>query len=160
MPDNHIATDVTSVDARFMYWGTSKSGDNVTGKKLSVPFPSDGTFETSRAVNSARNANNVVVGQMVGRAVDKQNMSWNVLPCNTWWRINRYLEANGMFFYCKYFAHNVGKWRIRRFYCGDISCDPYKIDASTGIPAFYRNCKLDVIDMGEKYSHTVSSVPL
>lgn len=150
-------TDVKTMDPRFLYIGTGVSGGNIAGDVLAVPFPSSGAFESSRAVNSARNINNVVVGQMIGRAVDKQNMSWTVMPCSYWWSINRWLESHGMFFYCKYFAHNVGKWRIRKFYCGDPKCEPYKIDAATGIPAFYRNCSINVIDVGDDETYTLST---
>ena len=153
-------TQPPSVDPRFIYFGTAVSGNNLSGNTISIPFPSTGTFETARAVNSARNANNVVVGQMVGRSVDKQNMTWSVLPKETWWGINRWIETNGMFFYCKYFAHNTGKWMIRRFYCGDPKCDPFKIDADTGYPAVYLNCTLNVIDMGEDFSRVVSTAPI
>lgn len=153
-------TQPPKIDPRFMYWGSGISNGDLSGNTIAISFPSDGAFQTQRAVNSARNAYNVVVGQMVGRSVDKQNMTWSVLPREQWWRINRWLEANGMFFYCKYFSHNVGKWMIRRFYCGDITCDPYKIDAVTGIPAVYRNCTVNVIDMGDDTSVTVSTVPI
>ena len=158
MPYN--STDVRTPDPRFMYLGTGVSGTQLTGNVLAIPFPSEGEFETARAVNSARNADNVVVGQMVGRSVDKQSMKWSVLKRETWWRINRWLEANGMFFYCKYFAHNTGKWMIRRFYCGDPKCSPFKIDAATGVPALYRDCSLNVIDVGSSDSVVVSTQPI
>lgn len=147
-------------DARFMYISDAISGNDLSGNILAVPFPSDGPFETARAVNAARNANNVVVGQMVGRSVDKQSMTWSVLAREKWWEINRWIEAHGMFFYCKYFSHNTGKWMIRRFYCGDPKCLPFKVNASTGIPAFYRECTLNVIDTGSDTSITVSTVPI
>ena len=153
-------TDPPRIDSRFIYFGTGVSGNNLTGNTLALPFPSSGPFETSRAVNSGRNANNVVVGQMVGRSVDKQSMTWNVLPVQKWWEINRWIETNGMFFYCKYFSHNVGKWMIRRFYCGDPKCSPFKIDPSTGVPDVYLDCSLNVIDMGESFSRVVSTVPI
>lgn len=157
MPSStRIATQVPDGDPRFIYIGSGVSSGTLVGNVIGVPFPSEGTFETQRAVNAARNASNVVVGQMVGRSADKQNMTWSVLKRENWWRLNRWLESNGMFFYCKYFAHNTGRWMIRRFYCGDVSCDPYKIDADTGVPAFYRNCTLNVIDMGASYSYVVS----
>lgn len=159
MPDR-VRTDPPRVDPRFLYISPSVSGGELSGDILAVPFPSKATFETARAVDSARNANNVVVGQMVGRAVDKQSMTWNVLPCASWWRINRWLESHGMFFYVKYFAHNTGKWMIRRFYCGNPKCDPFKIDPENGVPDVYTNCSINIIDMGESYSRTVSTVPI
>ena len=153
-------TQPPSYDARFIYLGTQVTNGDLSGNILAIPFPSSGEFETSRAVNAARNANNVVVGQMVGRSVDKQSMSWSVLAREKWWEINRWIEANGMFFWCKYFAHNYGVWRIRRFYCGDPKCEPFKIDANTGIPEMYRNCSINVIDMGDETTVTISTVPI
>lgn len=160
MSYRYVPSDVRTPDPRFMYIASSVSNGQLVGDVLAIPFPSDGEFETARAVNSARNADNVVVGQMVGRSVDKQNMKWSVLQCETWWRLNRWLESHGMFFYCKYFAHNTGQWMIRRFYCGDPKCSPFKINAENGVPAFYRDCSVNVIDMGEAYSYIVSSRPV
>lgn len=143
-----------------MYWGTGVSGTSLSGNVVAIPFPSEGVFETERAVDAARNASNVVVGQMVGRSADKQNMKWGALPCSKWWEINRFLEDNGMFFYCKYFAHNVGKWMIRRFYAGSPKCGPFMIDADTGVPSFYTECEVNVVDTGSSYSITVSTEPI
>lgn len=135
-----------TIDPRFMYWGSSK-GD----RDLAIPFPSSssGVFETSRAVDSARNANNVVVGQMVGRSVAKQNMTWAALPCDIWWEMNNWVEEHGMFFWCHYFDHCRGRWDDRRFYCGNFKCTPSMVDPDTGIPKYYKSCSVNVIDTGE-----------
>ena len=133
-----------TIDSRFMYWSTSEGGTD-----LAVPFPSSGAFETARIVDSARNANGVVVGQQIGRSNDKQNMSWNVLPTTKWWEMNQFIEDNGLFFWCHYFNHNLGSWYDRWFYCGNFSCEPTMVDASTGIPKYYLNCSVNVIDTGE-----------
>lgn len=148
------------IDPRFMYWGTGYNNTSLTGDIIAIPFPSEGPFETSRAVDAARNAQNVVVGQMVGRAVDKQSMKWFALPCEKWWEINRWLEAHGMFFYAKYFAHNTGRWMIRRFYCGDPKTNPYIIDPGNGEPRFYVECELNVIDTGNDVNIIVSEVAI
>ena len=134
------------IDPRFMYWAKAKGGTTVA-----IPFPSfdSGVFEVSRAVSSGRNANGAVVGQMVWRSVSKQNMSWTVLPNTKWWEMNQFVESNGMFFWCHYFDHSTGVWRDRKFYCGDFSCQPFGVNPSTGVPQFYRNCSVNVIDMGE-----------
>ena len=133
------------MDRRFIYIGVSSSKLN-----LKVPFPTSGkaAFETSRFVDSTRNANGVVVGQQVGRSIDKQNMAWAVMDCEIWWEINRYIERNGMFFYCKYFSHNFGEWRTRKFYCSDFKCTPALVDPSTGKPTYYKDCSFNVIDVG------------
>lgn len=136
---------VRTDDARFMYFGTSEK--NFT---LALPFPTWGSaaFETERTVDAARNANNVVVGQMVGRSIDKQKMKWENMPREKWWEINRWLETNGMFFWCRYFSHNSGEWKVRRFYCGNIKCEPAYVDPDTGMPAFYSSAEFNVVDTG------------
>ena len=129
-----------NMDRRFIY---------IDG--IGVPFPSKGkgVFETSRMVNSARNVKGAVVGQQVGRSVRKQNMEWSVMDCDTWWQINRHFEQSGLFFSCKYFAHDIGEWQTRNFYVSDVKCTPYMIDPQTGIPEFYTDCSFNVIDMGD-----------
>ena len=155
-----MSTQPPKIDPRFIYLGTAISNNDLSGNRIAISFPSEGPFQTSRAVNAARNINGAVVGQMVGRSIDKQNMTWKVLKRELWWSINRFFETNGMYFYCKYFAHNVGKWLIRRFYCGDVSCEPYKINANDGVPDVYLNCTVNVIDMGEDDTIVVSTMPL
>lgn len=135
-------------DGRFMQIGTSST--NLT---LEVPYPSigQGVFLTSRMVDSGRNANGAVVGQMVGRSVDKQSMGWSAISCEKWWEINRFLEDNGLFFYCRYFNHNTGEWKVRRFYAGDPQVEPRNLDPETQVPrdGVYYNATLNVIDCGE-----------
>jgi len=134
------------IDPRFMYWGRSK-GD----QDMAVPFPSLGSapFVTSRNVDAGRNVKGVVVGQQVGRSISKQSMTWKALPCEKWWEMNRWIEQNGMFFWCHYFDHNLGRWEDRRFYCGDFTCNPFAVEPDTGIPRFYLDCSVNVIDTGE-----------
>lgn len=78
----------------FLYLGSSPSTDR-TNYTVRVPYPTRGSaaFETSRMVDSARNANGEVVGRQVGRSLDKQNMAWDQMPCETWWALNRFFEA-------------------------------------------------------------------
>ena len=135
-------------DGRFMQIGISPS--DLT---LQVPYPSigQGLFQTSRMVDAGRNANGAVVAQQIGRSVDKQNMGWTVISCEKWWEINRWLEEHGMFFYCRYFNHNTGVWKVRMFYAGDPQVEPRNLDPETQIPrdGVYYNATLNVVDMGE-----------
>lgn len=133
------------LDCRFIYFGTAPGNYS-----LALPFPSIGkaVFETERTVDAGRNANNVVVGQMVGRPINKQNMGWDRIPAAKWWEINQWLEANGMFFWCRYFAHDVGQWRERQFYCGNVSCEPRDVNPDTGMPTYYVDATFNIIDSG------------
>ena len=133
-----------TVDARFMYWSTQKGGTD-----LAVPFPSEGVFETIRFVDQARNALGVVIGQQVGRSVDKQNMKWGLLTPAKWWEMNNFVEDHGLFFWAHYFSHNLGVWKDRWFYCGNPACTPLMINPATGLPLWYVDCSFNVIDTGE-----------
>ena len=126
-------------------------GPTPSNMTLEIPYPDQGKamFETSSFVDSGRNANGAIVGQQVGRSIDKQNMGWSVLDAETWWAMNNWIEKNGMFFYCRYFSHNFGEWRTRRFYCSDFKAEPGFLNPDTGKPEFYMNCSFNVIDVGE-----------
>lgn len=132
----------------FMFWGLSESSLN-----LQVPFPTSGTFETSRKAQTQNSADGSVVAQMIGRSRDKQTMVWDVMDCETWWAINNWLETNGMVFYCRYFNFNLGVWCLRRFYVENPSCEPYRPTGNSGridygMPRFLQNCQLTVMDLG------------
>lgn len=129
----------------FMYWGTS--ADSQT---FAVPYPAydSSVFETQRLVDSMRNNYGEVVATQVGRSSDKQNMSWKVLSPSVWWEMNNFLEANGMFFWCRYFSFNTGTWKVRQFYVGDISAQPFMVSETTHRPKYMRECNMNVIDMG------------
>jgi hypothetical protein len=134
----------------FMYWGLTSSS-----LTLSVPYPTSGTFETSRKAQTQESADGSIVAQVIGRSRDKQTLSWDVMDCTKWWEINQWLETNGMFFYCRYFNFNRGVWQTRKFYAESPSCEPYKPcsnqqSQSYGMPRFLTNCSLTVIDMGSE----------
>lgn len=132
----------------FMYWGVTL--DSLDSE---VPFPSSGTFETSRKAQTQESANGAIVAQVIGRSRDKQTLTWDIMDCKTWWNINNWLEENGMFFYCKYFNFNRGIWQTKKYYVESPSCEPYKPSSNQeseyyGMPKFLINCKLVVVDMG------------
>lgn len=135
------------IETGFLYLG---DGADVTETHyaVKVPYPDKGPFATSRMVDAARNAEGELVGRMVGRSLDKQELRWDSIPCEDWWRMNRWFEAGHFSFYCRYFSHNVGRWQTRRFYLGDVKCEPDLVDPGTGRPAFYRSAAFSVIDCG------------
>ena len=54
----------------FMYWGVT-----LDSLDLEVPFPSSGTFETSRKAQTQESANGAIVAQVIGRSRDKQTLT-------------------------------------------------------------------------------------
>ena len=133
----------------FLYWGSS-SATSRENYEIAVPYPTLGSalFETSRMVDSARNARGEMVGRQVGRSIDKQNMAWSKLSCEVWWRMNRWIEAGHFTFYCHYFNFNLGRWETRLFYVSDMKCSPYLIDPASGMPDFVTDASVNVIDCG------------
>lgn len=114
------------------------------------PYPNAGLeFQDVTAVNSSRNANNVMVGQVVGRRQQKiNNLEWLSLPAAVWAQILQ--EFEGFYFTCTYpdMVHNC--WTTRKMYPGDRSAQPGHIDPETGLPDTYKHCKVNLIDVGEE----------
>lgn len=133
----------------FLYFGASPNTSK-TNYAIKVPYPTLGKapFTTSRLVDSARNANGTMVGRMVGRSIDKQEMGWDVISCALWWEMNRWFENNHFTFYCHYFNFNTGKWLTRLMYISDVAVSPEFINAATGEPEYLRNASVNVIDCG------------
>lgn len=131
-----------SINPKFMY--LSAGGDTVA-----VPYPAhdSGIFETSTMVDSGRNTDGVLVSQVIGRPIAKQNMKWSVLPNEKWWEMNQFWEEH-FTFQCQYFDYNYGDWRNREFYCGDRKAKPFGVNSDTGIPLYMTNCECNVIDTG------------
>lgn len=113
------------------------------------PAPDHGLeFIDTTVVNSSRNTNAVVVGQVVGRRQQKiNNLVWHRLPADVWSQI--LLEFEGFYFMCTYpdMVHN--RWTTRKMYPGDRSAKPNHVDPETGLPDEYKMCKVNIIDVGE-----------
>lgn len=139
----------------FIYLGTTP-----TSREIEVPYPNVGNapFETQVGVDSARNANYVVVAQQLGRPNEKQSMKWNAMLPEKWWEINRFVNEHFMF-YCTFFSFNEGVWKVRTFYRGNATANPYKIDQLTGRPFLMLDCSLNVIDTGKEENYTFEPDP-
>lgn len=102
----------------------------------------------STIVDSARNANAVVVGQVVGREQQKlDNLYWGHLDAATWSAILR--EFNNFYVTVTYPDMVNNTWTTRKMYPGDRSATPYRLDPNTGLPSEYINCKVNLIDCGD-----------
>ena len=123
----------------------------VNGKEFPMPYRGlNGQVELQVAtiVDSARNANGVVVGQKVGRDIQKINaLEWKYLDAATW---SEMLQAFSNFFVTVTYPDMVtNSWTTRKMYPGDRSALPYRIDENTHLPISYVNCKVNIIDVGE-----------
>lgn len=115
-----------------------------------VPFPypdkDSGLQSVQTIVDSARNANGIMVGERIGRDMGKIELTWSVLTPETW---SEMLKLFGNFtFNLRYLDMVTNDWVTRTFYVGDRSAQPFMCDPETGRPKYYLNCKANVIDVG------------
>lgn len=114
------------------------------------PFPymsRDLVLQTATMVDSARNANGVLVGQKVGRDVAKlDNLVWPHLTAEQWSDILQ--EMDHFTVEVEYPDMVTNSWQTRTFYCGDRTAKVWKIDWNTGLPKEYIECKCNLIDTG------------
>ena len=116
---------------------------------VAFPYPDkdSGLQYVQTIVNSARNANGVMVGERVGRDLSKIELTWNVLTPAQWSEMLK-IFAN-FTFTVRYIDMVENDWVTRKFYVGDRSAQPFMVDPITNIPRYYRNCKANIIDVGE-----------
>lgn len=113
---------------------------------VALPPPVRGyELVTSRVVDSGRNANGAVVGQLVGRKLYKlNNLQWKGLDAETWSSIQRLLEP---FFVNVTFTNEHNERITLKMYPGDTAGQPYQIDGVSY--ELYESCKFNLIDCGE-----------
>lgn len=117
---------------------------------LVCPTPARGlNLMVATLVDSARNASGTVVGQKIGRDQYKIDaLVWPVLSAEEWSAILQ--EFDNEFYAIVTFpdmVHNT--WKSLKMYPGDRTAEPYTLDEATGLPDVYRNCKVNIIDVGE-----------
>ena len=99
-------------------------------------------------VDSARNANAVVVGQVVGREQQKlNNLEWAYLTAEQWSAILK--EFSNFYVTVSYPDMVNNTWTTRKMYPGDRTAEPFHLDPVTQLPIDYINCKVNLIDCGE-----------
>lgn len=98
-------------------------------------------------VDAGRDANGTVVGQRIGRDQYKlNNLEWSWLTAAQWSQILRLLSN---FFVYVTFPDPVTNSPITiKMYPGDRTAEPYYVD-DDGNPTHYRNCRVNLIDVGE-----------
>lgn len=115
----------------------------VNGMQFPPPAPGMEIIST-QAVNSGRNANGAVVGQLVGRRMWKiNNLQWNGLDPELWTRMRAAMEP---FFIPVTFTGDDNQRHTITMYPGDSSARPLFLS-----DVFYRQhetCKFNLIDCG------------
>lgn len=115
---------------------------------VELPPPKRGiTPIVTTVVDSGRNANGTVVGQKVGRDQYKlDGLEWPWLTAAQWSTILKLLK--NFFVYVTFYDPVSNGQKTLKMYPGDRSAEPYWIDGN-GKPTYYRNCKFNLIDVGE-----------
>lgn len=113
-----------------------------------IPYPKRGVTPTvTTLVDSGRNANGVVVAQKIGRDQYKiDNLEWPWLTAAQWAKILSLLSD--FFVNVTFYDPVSNSKKTLKMYCGDRTAEPYWVD-SNGKPTYYRNCKVNLIDVGE-----------
>ena len=98
-------------------------------------------------VDAGRNANGTVIGQRIGRDQYKlNNLEWSWLTAAEWEQILRLL--NNFFVYVTFPDPVTNSPITLKMYPGDREAEPYWVDEN-GNPTHYRNCRVNLIDVGE-----------
>lgn len=115
------------------------------------PCPRRGlNLMTATIVDSARNANAVVVGQVVGREQQKlDRLEWVYLTAEQWSSILK--EFKNFYVTVTYPDMVNNTWTTRKMYPGDRTAEPFHLDPVTQLPIDYINCKVNLIDCGEPF---------
>ena len=115
------------------------------------PCPRRGlNLMTATIVDSARNANAVVVGQVVGREQQKlDRLEWAYLTAEQWSSILK--EFKNFYVTVTYPDMVNNTWTTRKMYPGDRTAEPFHLDPVTQLPIDYINCKVNLIDCGEPF---------
>lgn len=118
----------------------------INGKEF--PSPDRGLgFTVATNVSQGKNALGEFVGQRVGRDQYKiDNLQWTFLDAVTWSNILKEFEQ--FVVVVKYPDMVTNTWKTERMYPGNRTAVPWEIDADTGLPSIYKNCKVNLIDCG------------
>ena len=100
-------------------------------------------------VSDGRNALGEFVGQRIGRDQDKiDGLTWTMLDEAEW---NAILQEFKEFVVVVKFPDMVnGGWKTERMYPGNRTANIAAEDPVTGLPTVYKNCKVNLIDCGER----------
>ena len=118
--------------------------------EFDFPEPSSYSGNTSTLVDSARNAQGVVVGAVIRDDVGKVEMSWKYLSVEQWANILKCFSiARGGNFYnnVTFFCQDIGDWTTRQMYVSDRKANMFRRDPNTGAVLGYTDCSLSLVEV-------------
>lgn len=117
-----------------------------------LPAPSHYKMTSSTLVDSARNSEGVVIGNVIRGGVRKIEMSWNFLTQAQFTLIASFFEID-FFFDCYYYDTITGQMETKQMYVGDRVSESAEIvanyDSSGNIISIngYANVSLSLIEV-------------
>lgn len=122
----------------------------VTVGGYDFPEPSSYSGNTATLVDSARNAQGVVVGAVIRDDVGKVEMSWKYLTVAQWANILKCFSiSRGGNFYnnVTFFCQDTGGWTTRQMYVSDRKANMFRRDPKTGEVMGYTDCSLSLVEV-------------
>ena len=113
------------------------------------PDPSEYDANTATIVDSARNTEGVMVGNVIREDVAKVSMSWRFITVSNWANILKKFDSQygGSFIQNVTFFNQVtGTWETRKMYISDRSAKIFKRDENGDIIG-YTGARLSLIEV-------------
>ena len=126
---------------------TKKAFIKING--IEFPCPSRGLqYMGSQIVDSARNAEGIVISQKINRRQQKiNNLKWEYLKADVWESmLQEIAKFDGVI---QFYSPYSRSWVEMNIYWGDDSSEPLLLDKTDNTPVSYINCSCNVIDKGE-----------
>ena len=116
---------------------------------FSIPDPSEYSGTTATLVDSARNAEGIVVGAVIREDVSKVEMKWNFIAADTWaYILQQFSTTSGGQFYnnVTFFNQDTNGWTTRKMYVSDRTASIYVRNPDGSIKG-YTDARIALIEV-------------
>ena len=114
------------------------------------PEPSAYSGNTSTLVDSARNAQGVMIGAVLRDDVAKVEISWKYLTVEQWARVQKcFRQSSGGKFInlVSFFDQSVGGWVTKEMYVSDRKSGRWRRDPENGDILGWTDCALSLVEV-------------
>lgn len=122
----------------------------VTVGGYDFPEPSAYSGNTSTLVDSARNAQGVMIGSVIRDDVGKVELSWRYLTVEQWADIQKCFRrsSGGKFInVVTFFDQSVGGWVTKQMYVSDRKAGVWRRDPKNGDILGWTDCSLALVEV-------------
>lgn len=118
----------------------------VTVNGVELPEPSSYDANTSTIVDSGRNVQGKVVGNVIRHDVAKISLGWNYISAEDWAKI---LSLFTKSFYCsvRFLNQTTNKYETRQMYISDRSAGMWRRSPSSGSVMGWTGAKLSLVEV-------------